>query len=156
MWAARGPGWGSRHRRTQSASHRTRSRPRPSPAGPDISSVGTPDRVTCAGPDISSVGTPDTQRVTRAGPDISSVGTPDTQSHALVLTYRLWGHRTHRVTRAGPDIYSVETPDTRSVPELANLGGKQHLMDFIFPLFPSKFTMDFPLSSTENIIICNN
>ena len=44
----------------------------------------------------------------------------------------------------------------RSVPELANLGGKQHPMDIVFPLFPSKLTMDFPLSSTENIIICNN
>ena len=43
-----------------------------------------------------------------------------------------------------------------SDPELANLGGKRHPMDIVFPLFPSKFTMDFPLSSTENIIICNN
>ena len=36
-----------------------------------------------------------------------------------------------------------------SVPELANLGGKQHPTDIIFPLFPSDFTTDFPLSSTE-------
>ena len=43
-----------------------------------------------------------------------------------------------------------------SVPELANLGGKQHPTDIIFPLFPSNFTTDFPLSSTENIIVCNN
>ena len=45
---------------------------------------------------------------------------------------------------------------TSSVPELANLDGKRHPMDIVFPLFPSKFTMDFPLSSTENIISCNN
>ena len=43
-----------------------------------------------------------------------------------------------------------------SVLELANLGRKRHPMDIVFTLFPSKFTMDFPLSSTENIIICNN
>ena len=33
-----------------------------------------------------------------------------------------------------------------SVPELANLGGKQHPMDIVFPFFPSSFTVDFPLS----------
>ena len=43
-----------------------------------------------------------------------------------------------------------------TVPELANFGGKQHPMDIIFPLIPSNLTMDFPLSSTTNIIICNN
>ena len=32
-----------------------------------------------------------------------------------------------------------------SVPVLANLGGKQHHLDIIFPLFPSGFTMDFSL-----------
>ena len=34
---------------------------------------------------------------------------------------------------------------SRSVPELATLGGKQHPMDIIFPLFPSNFTMECPL-----------
>ena len=38
-----------------------------------------------------------------------------------------------------------------SIPELTNLGGKQHPMDIVFPLFPPNFTMGFPLSSTENI-----
>ena len=38
----------------------------------------------------------------------------------------------------------------RSVSELTNLGGKQHSMDIVFQLFPPNFTMDFPLSSTEN------
>ena len=36
-----------------------------------------------------------------------------------------------------------------SVPELAKLGGKQHCMDIIFPLFPSNFTKDFPLSKSH-------
>ena len=43
-----------------------------------------------------------------------------------------------------------------SVPELANLGGKQHPMDIVFPLISSNFTMDFPLLSTKNAIICSN
>ena len=38
-----------------------------------------------------------------------------------------------------------------NVPELANLGGKQHPMDIVFSLFPSNFTKAFPISSTENI-----
>ena len=35
------------------------------------------------------------------------------------------------------------------VPELANLGGKQHPMDIIFSLFPVNFSIDFPLSPTD-------
>ena len=42
-----------------------------------------------------------------------------------------------------------------SVLEFAHLGGEQHPMDNVFPLFPSNFTMDFTLSSIENTIICN-
>ena len=38
-----------------------------------------------------------------------------------------------------------------SVPELTNLGAKQHPMNFVFPLSTSKFTMDFPLTVTGNI-----
>ena len=34
--------------------------------------------------------------------------------------------------------------------------GKDTLWILFLPLFPSKFTMNFPLSSTENIVICNN
>ena len=37
-----------------------------------------------------------------------------------------------------------------SIPELTNLGGKQHPMDMIFPLFPSNFTINSPLSPFEN------
>ena len=37
-----------------------------------------------------------------------------------------------------------------SIPELTNLGGKQHPIGMIFPLFPSNFTINFPLSPTEN------
>ena len=44
--------------------------------------------------------------------------------------------------------------DMHNVLELANLGGKQHPTDIIIPLFPSNFTTDFPLSSTEKIIMC--
>ena len=40
-----------------------------------------------------------------------------------------------------------------SVPELANFGGKQHPIDIIFPLFPSNFTMNFPLSISHPLKI---
>ena len=40
-----------------------------------------------------------------------------------------------------------------SVPELATLGGKQHPMDIIFPLFPSNFTMEFSLSMSHPLKI---
>ena len=42
-----------------------------------------------------------------------------------------------------------------SVPDLANLDGKRHPMDIVFPLFPSNFTLNFPLIA-ENVIIYNN
>ena len=56
----------------------------------------------------------------------------------------------------GDEEDALQVPIKYSVPELANLGGKQHPTDIIFPLFPSNFTTDFPLSSTEKIIMCND
>ena len=40
-----------------------------------------------------------------------------------------------------------------SVPALVNLSGNQHHMDIIFPLFPSNFTMNFPLSMSHSLKI---